>query len=262
MNQPKTIVGVDVGGTKIHAGLYSADTFVLLESVKILTPVEEGFQEILYQVVQLIQDLRGKDTVAVGVGFPGYVNSKTGVLYRAPNLPLKDPMNVLQYLREHVDLPVAVDNDAKLFTLAEYEQNWKPKVMNMVGLTLGTGLGGGLILDGKLYRGRNGFAGEFGHMSFDYKHEFEDFLSGKSDRDELGVYLGVLLSDIIHLFNPEVVVLGGSVMKDFPKVQKQVWEEIKARTVPESSQGLLIEVSQMENPGSMGAAMIASQYVL
>ena len=262
MKQQKTLIGVDVGGTKIHAALYYAEDFGMLEEKRIQTPLNGGFDDVLYEVVQLVHDLKGKDTVGVGVGFPGYINHTTGMLYRTPNLPLKKPMNVLEFLRDQIDLPVSVDNDAKLFTLAEYEKNWKHKVKNLVGLAMGTGLGGGLILNGELYRGRDGFAGEFGHSSFDYKHEFEDFVSGKGKREELGVYLGVLLSNVIHIFNPEVIVLGGSVSKDFARVQKVTWEEIKARVVPQSMQGLAIEVARLENPATMGAAMLAGRYVV
>lgn len=258
MTQQKTFIGIDVGGTKIHAGLYRAGDFVMLDEKRISTPVHGSFEDVLYEVVQLAEDLRGKDTVGVGVGFPGYINGKTGLLYKTPNLPLKEPMNVLEYLRGKIDVPVAADNDAKLFTFAEYEMNWKGRVKNLIGLTLGTGLGGGLILNGELYRGRDGFAGEFAHAAFDYNHEFEDFVSGKGKISELGVYLGVLLSNIVQIFNPEAIVLGGSVSKDFGRVKGQVWEELRARAVPQSLVGLEIEVARLENAGSMGAAMLAS----
>lgn len=259
MKQHKTLIGVDVGGTKIHAGLYYAVDFSLIEEKRIETPREGEFEDVLYDVVQLIKDLKGQDTVAAGVGFPGYINGKTGMLYRTPNLPLKEPMNVLESLRKAVDIPVAVDNDAKLFTLAEYEMNWKEKYRNVVGLAMGTGLGSGLILNGELYRGRDGFAGEIGHMAFNYGHEYEDFVSGKGKREELGTYMGILLSGVIHLLNPEVIVLGGSVSKDFEKVQKVVWEEIRARTIAQSSRDLVIEVSKLQNPATMGAAMLAGK---
>jgi len=261
MTQQKTLLGVDVGGTKIHVGLYYADDFTMVGEKLIETPVSGAFDDVLYEVVQLAHDLRGKDTAGVGVGFPGYINHKTGMLYKTPNLPLRQPMNVLEYLREKIDLPVAVDNDAKLFTYAEYEMHWKKKVKDFVGLAIGTGLGGGIILNGELYRGRDGFAGEFGHAAFDYKHEFEDFVSGKGKREELGVYLGVLISNIIHIFNPEAIVLSGAVSKDFDSIQKQIWEEIKARTVPQSNRGLIIEVAQLKNPATIGAAMMAGKYV-
>lgn len=262
MKQQKTLIGVDVGGTKIQAGLYYAEDFGVLSEKRVATPVDGSFEDVLYEIVQLVHDLKGKDTLAVGVGFPGYINHTTGMLYRTPNLPLKKPTNVLEFLRDQVDLPVVVDNDAKLFTLAEYERHWKHKVKNLVGLAMGTGLGGGLILNGELFRGRDGFAGEFGHVSFDYKHEFEDFVSGKGKKEELGVYLGVLLSNLIHIFNPEAIVLGGSVSKDFDRVQKVMWEEIRARVVPQSMKGLAIEVARLENPAAMGAAMLAGRYVL
>lgn len=262
MTKQKTLIGVDVGGTKIHAGLYYAEDFAMIEEKKVQTEKEGGFDDVLYEVLQLIHDLKGKDTVAAGVGFPGYINHKTGMLYKTPNIPLKKPMNVLEYLHDHTDLPVAVDNDAKLFTLAEYEKHWKHKVQNLVGLTMGTGLGGGLVLNGELYRGRDGFAGEFGHVAFAQGGEWEDFVSGKGKRDELGTYLGILLSNIVNVFNPEAIVLGGSVSKDFERIKKVMWEEVKARTVAQANEGLMIEVSQLENPGTMGAAMLAAQYFL
>ncbi len=123
-------------------------------------------------------------------------------------------------------------------------------------------MGGGLILNGELYRGRDGFAGEFGHVAFGQGNQWEDFVSGKGKRDDLGMYLGILLSNIINVFNPEAIVLGGSVAKDFERIQKEMWDEIKARTLPHANECLLIKVSQLENPGTMGAAMLAGRYFL
>ncbi len=71
--------------------------------------------------------------------------------------------------------------------------------------------------------------------------------------------MGILLSGVIHLLNPEVIVLGGSVSKDFEKVQKVVWEEIRSRTIAQSSRDLVIEVSKLQNPATMGAAMLAGK---
>ncbi len=255
-----TVLGVDLGGTKIHAGLYSVPDFKLIKEQQIPTDAKRGLENVLESIAALINSFADETTLAAGLGVPGYFNQQMNVLSRTPNIPFKSPVNLKDFFASRVKIPMAFDNDAKLFAFAEYELNWKDKIKDMVALAIGTGLGGGIVIDGKIYRGANGFAGEFGHASFGADREFEDVVSGKASDAQIGQSLGLLLSDIVHVFNPQVIVLGGSVaLHTFASLEKEVWDCIRKRNVEESYAGLKIVLSKLENPATLGAALLASK---
>ncbi len=129
----------------------------------------------------------------------------------------------------------------------------------MLALTLGTGLGGAIIINEELYEGSHGFAGEFGHVAFNETMELEDIASGKNkEKETRGRYLGLAISNFIHIFNPSVIALGGGMAEgEFDEMENDMWKEIKKRTVPEANKDLKIYLSKLENPGTLGAAILA-----
>jgi glucokinase len=155
-------IGVDVGGTKIAAGVVDA-TGHLLQKVRIRTPaataesVEDGIVEAVLQLKA------GYEASAVGVAAPGFVDARRTTLRFTPNLPMADrPLRAT--IGPRVGLPVVVENDASAAAWGEYRFGGGRGVMDVVLLTVGTGLGGGIVLDGRLLRGAFGIAGEFGHV--------------------------------------------------------------------------------------------------
>jgi glucokinase len=152
-------VGIDVGGTKIAvAGLQAGD---LSESRLVATePADQ--RALLEQLVALIEDARTPDTRAVGIGVPSLVEFSTGRIASSVNIPLQDvPLRAL--LSERVGLAVYVDNDASCAALAEAFSEGRLICPHLVMFTVGTGVGGGLVLNGRVYRGAVGMAAEFGH---------------------------------------------------------------------------------------------------
>jgi glucokinase len=152
-------VGIDVGGTKIAvAGLEAGE---LSESV--LIPTELGDQRrLVEQLVQAIDGARTPDTRAVGIGVPSLVEFATGRIASSVNIPLRDvPLRSL--LSERCGLPVYVDNDASCAALAEAFEDGRFVCQHLVMFTIGTGVGGGLVLNGRVYRGAVGMAAEVGH---------------------------------------------------------------------------------------------------
>lgn len=255
MSKTQTIIGIDLGGTKIHAGLYRARDMKLLKDKKIPTQANLGLKIVLEKIASLIDELKDAGTKAVGIGIPGYLNPKTGEVFKTPNIPGR-AVNLRTFFSKMTALPVVFDNDANLFTLAEHELNHK-KAKHMIGITMGTGLGGGIIIDGALYRGRDGFAGEFGHVAFDRENELEDLASGKGPKETLGRNVGITLANLIHIFNPDLIVMGGSVTKEFDRFKKDMLKEIKKRTLPQSTKDLDIHVSKLKHAGTLGAAFLA-----
>ena len=169
ITQPVAI-GIDFGGTSIKLGLIQAGG--LMQRVESLPTLRySGGDALLTAMLSAVDDLRAlhPGVVAVGVGLPGIVDSKQGVVHHLTNVkgwvnvPLRDLLTI------HTGLPAVIENDANAMTYAEWKFGAGRRHQHVVCVTLGTGVGGGLILDGKLYRGARLGAGEIGNMSIDYR---------------------------------------------------------------------------------------------
>jgi glucokinase len=160
------IIGVDLGGTKMLLGVLDADSEVLWESREASTgQTEETLIELLMREVEEARAAR-PDVEAVGLGIPATVDHERGVAVSAVNLPLSDvPLRDL--IGERTGLPVFVDNDATVAALAEHLYGAAKGARNAVMLTIGTGIGGGLVIGGELYRGSTGAGAELGHTVID-----------------------------------------------------------------------------------------------
>lgn len=157
-------IGVDLGGTKIFAVLAKGEEIV--KEAKRKTPTQGGPLAVVDGIVELVGDLGGTDGVnAVGVGAPGAVDVATGTVRQAPNLQgWHEPFGLGAALQQALDgMTVAVDNDVNVGALAEHRLGAGTGASDMLGVFCGTGVGGGLILDGRIRRGPTGFAGEIGH---------------------------------------------------------------------------------------------------
>lgn len=163
-------VGLDVGGTSMLAAVTNAKGKILGEE-KTRTRAEEGASSVLDRMVAAIEaalsDAGAKvgQVRAVGLGMPGPLNPKTGVIYHAPNLgPTWNNTPVAQYLSEHLGCPVYLDNDVNVGAVGEHELGAGRGSKSLVAIFVGTGIGGGIILKNRLYRGTRLTAGEVGHM--------------------------------------------------------------------------------------------------
>ncbi len=156
------IIGVDLGGTKMLLGVLDPDSKVLWESREASTGQTED--ELVELLVREIEEARGKcpAVAAVGLGIPATVDHERGIAISAVNLPL-DNLPLREIAGERTGLPVFVDNDANVAALAEHLYGAARGARNAVMLTIGTGIGGGLILGGEVYRGASGAGAELGH---------------------------------------------------------------------------------------------------
>ncbi len=156
-------IGVDLGGTKLLVGVLDAEREVLWERRERSTGhTEETLVELIAREVGEAREAR-PDASAVGLGIPATIDHARGVAIAAVNLPI-DNWPIRELLAERIDLPIFVDNDANLAMLAEHLYGAAREASNAVMITVGTGIGGGLVINGELYRGTVGAGAELGHV--------------------------------------------------------------------------------------------------
>ena len=169
------VVGVDVGGTNIKLGIVDPAGKVIVRNSFATSPFASSRIKLIGAIAQEIEasiiaaGLNKKQIAGVGIGLPGLVDYEKGIVRFLPNIPGWRGVHLKSILQKKVKLPVFVDNDVKIITLAESQFGAGQGVANLVCLTLGTGVGAGLILNGRLYRGEGNAAGELGHMPLNEK---------------------------------------------------------------------------------------------
>jgi len=162
-------LGIDIGGTDIKGGTVNKNGSIINE-MTITSEVEKGVDHVLERITDLVRQLEQsageKNTIAgVGLGIPGQIDFDNQILLNSPNLPLFKNIDVPSRLKSSLHLPVVWDNDANLAALGEFTYGAGKNVSEMMMITLGTGIGSGLILRNEIYHGCKGFGGEFGHLS-------------------------------------------------------------------------------------------------
>ncbi len=190
MNSEPLYLGIDIGGTKCAVVLGDED-FNILEKVTFPTrTAERGWREVVDEFLAhagpLVEKHGAERLSRVGISCGGPLDSKKGVIYSPPNLPGWDAVPIVQIFEEALGVPAGVQNDANASALAEWMLGAGKGTRNMVFLTFGTGMGAGLILDGRLYAGTNDLGGEVGHVrmaedgpvGFNKAGSFEGFCSG------------------------------------------------------------------------------------
>jgi glucokinase len=166
------VIGVDLGGTKICSGIFDS-SLECIGTAKVSTKAQRGTDTVIERVVRCVQDavdeadLNMKQIAGVGIGAPGAVDGESGTVIFAPNLPGWKDVPLKKELEKHLGVPVVVENDANVVVVGVHEAELKGKPLSVVGIFVGTGIGGGLILNGELYSGCNHTAGEIGHMVID-----------------------------------------------------------------------------------------------
>jgi len=165
------ILGVDLGGTKIYAGVFDM-SLKCVGTSRVSTKPQRSFDEVIERIARCVKDavdecdLKFDQVKAVGIGAPGAVDTETGRVIFAPNLGWKD-VPLKKNLEKILGVPVCAENDGNICTIGVHHAEFKAKPQDLLGVFIGTGIGGGLILDGHLYSGFNRTAGEIGHMVID-----------------------------------------------------------------------------------------------
>jgi glucokinase len=267
------LIGIDLGGTKIAAALATPDG-KLVTDVNIPTEAQKGKEQVIDNIKKAAANLiRGekKKVTCLGIGVPGPIEYEKGIVIEPPNLPGWKRVNLKKILEKEFHIPIHLDNDANCAALAEAYFGAGKKARHFIYMTISTGIGGGIIIDRKLYRGAIGAAGEFGHMVIDSKGFvcgcgnigcLEALGSGTAIKRRAGMdaisvelaarqgdkkaqkviaetahYLAIGVANLVNIFNPELVVLGGGVSKMRELLLNPIRQEFKeyALTLPAKS---------------------------
>jgi glucokinase len=275
MTEPK-VIGIDLGATNIRAGLVQGDVIANIQSKRINSA--GSVEVVLADFYALIELLIDQDVVAIGVGVPSVVNLEKGIVYDVQHIPSWKEVHLKEILEAKYQIPVFVNNDANCFALGEYYFGKGNGKENIIGLTIGTGLGAGAIVNKHLFAGPNCGVGEFGMVDY-LEHNYEYYASGqffsnvyqlngeevfervkKGDQQaqqyyaELGTHLGNAIKLIMYTYDASYIVFGGSVRHAYPYFQKTMWERIHTFAYSHSVANLKIELSELENAGILGAA--------
>jgi glucokinase len=280
------VIGVDLGGTKIHAGLVDSGG-VVERTVDRPTPVESQ-ESLLSGLTEVVDELRTPDVAAVGIGVPARVDPNTGGVLGAVNIPLQE-LNFRSEMSNRLGLPVTVDNDAGAAALAEHRIGAGRGTSELVLLTLGTGVGGGVVTGGRLYRGW----AELGHLVILEDGEpchglcrgrghVESYCSGTAAdtvaRRELGAgadahmlvsqrhpalaevgrHLGTAIATVVNAFGPELVVIGGGFgIAAFDQLIGPARELIRREALPPAGEVPVAPAELGLEAGMIGAAFAA-----
>jgi len=270
-------LGVDIGGTKVHAGVVQAGK--LLEEVCFETSATAPQAQILAELARGLAPLVA-GVAAIGIGVPGLVDEENGIVHNVQNIPSWCEVHLKQYLARCFGKPVYLTNDANAFAVGEKMYGQGQPYANLVGLALGTGVGAGLILNHRLYSGTLASAGEFGCIPYRDK-TIEDYCSGKffAQRTgrpgaawhalarqgnaealalfaEFGQHLGRAIHIILYAVSPQAIFLGGSVSRSYDYFRGGLHESLAAFPFRQITERLVVAPSALGNAAVLGAAAL------
>jgi glucokinase len=272
------IVGVDLGGTNARAAVVRERRLTEVLSVRI--DAQGSADQVLDELCRLIDRTNPHATGGIGIGVPSVVDVERGIVYDVVNIPSWREVPLKALLEARYGVPVLVNNDANCFALGELYFGKGVGCQSLIGLILGTGFAGGVIVNGALYPGRNCGAGEFGLIPY-RDSVYEHYCCGQfftrhvgqtgaelyamadnGDREavrvfgEFGRHLGEAVKAILYAYDPETIILGGSVRKAFRFFEAAMWESIRSFAFPNSLKALTIAVSDLEHVAILGAAAL------
>ena len=282
------ILAIDIGGTMIKYGLVSSDGEILSTN-KIETEAEKGLENILNKIDNIFKRYKENNPVGIAVSGTGQINGMIGkVIGGNPIIPNWIGTNLVKILEEKYNLPIVLENDVNCVALGEKWIGAGKDLSNFICLTIGTGIGGGIILNNQLFRGENFVAGEFGHILIK-KGEFEQFasttalirlvkertgktLNGKEifdlEKKEIVEYQEVIsewienltdgLSSIVYCFNPANIILGGGVIGQGEPLINRIKNSLFKKIGSQFKEKLNIIQAKLGN----NAGMIGASYLL
>lgn len=279
----RKIIGVDMGGTKIHTSLILGKE--IISECILDTPAKESEKVVLDQLIRAIEQVYQPGCEGIGIGVPSVVDWKKGIVYDVVAIPSWKEVPVKEILEKHFKIPVYVNNDSNCFALGENFFGKGIDSANFVGVTVGTGLGSGIIIENKLYQGVNTGAGEIGSISYkdgiiEQYCASEFFISQgldgealylaakKGDEKALQIFkdygrnLAEVVKIVLYAYDPEMIILGGSISNAYEFFIDAVWKGLNDFMFPVELKKLKIEKSELKNSAVLGAAALVYNFNL
>jgi len=312
------VLGIDLGGTKVLTGVINSRGKVV-SCDRDITPVAKGQDAVVRTICESAdRSVNGAgasvtDLVAAGIGIPGPSNPRTGILFTSPHLPGWCDVPIRSIMEEALGIKAFLINDANAAAVGELHFGAARGARNMIYITVSTGIGSGVIIDGEIYTGSNGTAGELGHMTIDdngprcncgnngcwesvasgtalarearkrinegARTSILDYVGGEveqvtakvihqaaQDDDSLAkeliqhsaYYLGVGLANLLNIFNPEVIVIGGGLSNMGDRLLQPAYKEAERRAFKRNYQDVRFAQAELgHNSGIIGAAIFA-----
>lgn len=275
------ILGIDLGGTNVRIGQLCDGKMVnkIVEPSPGQMPLEKSLVYLKSQINKMFTpEVRG-----IGVGVPSVLDSETGVVYNVANIPSWEEVPLKKILESEFNVPVYINNDSNCFTLGEKKFGEGRPFKHMVGVTLGTGVGAGIIINHHLFGGSNTGAGEIGCLPY-LDATLEDYCgsmffkthhntTGKEAAEkarkndpaalaiwnEFGVHMGRLVEAIVLAYDPEAIIFGGGITSAFPLFEPAMKKAVSNFPYPKSMEKLQIRISTNPDIAILGAAALVEE---
>lgn len=275
------ILGIDLGGTNVRIGQLTEG--ILVDKITEPSPGQMPLDESIDYLKAKIRKLFTPETRGIGVGVPSVLDSETGVVYNVANIPSWTEVPLKDILESEFGVPVFINNDSNCFALGEKKFGEGRPFRNMAGVTLGTGVGSGIIINNALYGGTNTGAGEIGCLPY-LQATYEDYCgsafftrihnttgreaaekarlnnpSALKIWEEFGLHMGRLVEAIVLVYDPEAIVFGGGITSAFPLFEKAMYDSMKNFPYPKSLAKLQIRISTNPDIAILGAAGLVEE---
>lgn len=271
------VIGIDVGGTNIKVGLVDPKGVIrarlFLPTKKYVRSKQKLIEAIIFGCYEIIKKsgLKKSLVVGIGIGLPGLINTEKGLVYSLTNIPGWKNVPLKKIIESKLKIPTFIDNDVNVITLAEWKYGAGRKMRNMICITIGTGLGGGLIINNALYRGEGFAAGEVGHIPLNEKgkacqcggwgcletYAGNRYLNGEARKEfhsnivledvtqkaqkgnkaairfwkQVGEHIGNGLTGVVNVLNPRCIVIGGGISNAPQDMFRSIDKVIKKRAM-------------------------------
>ncbi|MDR2927989.1 MAG: ROK family protein [Cytophagaceae bacterium] len=272
------ILGIDLGGTNIRIGQIVDGRIINI--VKGPSPAGLSLDDSIAYLKLFIGKMVTDDVTGMGIGVPSVVDVERGIVYNATNMPSWKEVHLKDILTDEFKMPVCINNDANCFALGEKVYGAGKECRDMIGVTLGTGVGAGIIINNALYCGCNAGAGEIGSIPY-LNATLEHYCSGDffisrynttgrqvaakaqlgdswalNIWDEFGGHVGHLMEAVLYTYDPEMIVLGGGIARSYQFFERKMMATLKKFPYPQTVKNIRIEISMNGDIGILGAGAL------
>jgi glucokinase len=273
-------IGIDIGGTNIAMGKTDASGRIAKTTSVRSFQRTDSLEATVARLEDLIQSFLTDEVTNIGIGVPSALDREKGIVYNAINIPSWKNVPLKQILEDRFHIPVSLNNDANCFALGAYRHFIDENPASFVGVTLGTGVGMGIVIDGELYNGHNTGAGEIGCIPY-LDADLETYCStpffarlGTTSKevaealqqgdpkaaeifDTFGNHIGHLVATILYAYDPEMLVLGGGISRAYPYFKDSMNAYLEASFIyPETLKKLKIRQIDNDVIALTGAAFL------